>query len=221
MRTWLEVHVFCGVIGPVFITFHTSFKFGGIVSVAYWSMIAVVSSGFMGRYLYNHIPHTLRGLEVGRADLERRAADAEALSAMGELALNLAHEVRNPLGAISHAGQLLAESTQLPDDDRRLVQIIAEHSARMNDIIRNVLQIGRRDSAVMERVALVPWLQAFADELAALAEPAREELVDAILAALSLDAWTVLRRRDKLSLDRAIAAWKLTLSALLTQARTR
>ena len=61
----------------------------------------------------------------------------------------------------------------------------------------------------------------FGPELAALAEPAREELVDAILAALSLDAWTVLRRRDKLSLDRAVAAWKLTLTALLAQARPR
>ncbi len=63
--------------------------------------------------------------------------------------------------------------------------------------------------------------ETFGPELAALAEPTREELVDAILAALSLDAWTVLRRRDKLSLDRAIAAWKLTLSALLAQSRTR
>ena len=47
---------------------------------------------------------------------------------------------------------------------------------------------------------------------------AREHLVEALLAALSLDAWTVLRRRDKLSLDRAVAVWNLTLTALLTQA---
>ncbi len=58
----------------------------------------------------------------------------------------------------------------------------------------------------------------FAPEFAKLSEPAREELADAIGAALSLDAWTVLRRRDKLSLDRAIAVWKLTLTALLSQA---
>lgn len=75
MKTWLEVHVFCGVIGPVFVTFHTSFKFGGIVSVAYWSMIAVVLSGFVGRYLYMRIPRSLRGLELGQADLDRRAGE--------------------------------------------------------------------------------------------------------------------------------------------------
>ena len=61
MKTWLEVHVFCGIVGPVLVTFHTSFKFNGIVSVAYWSMVAVVLSGFVGRYLYVRIPRSIRG----------------------------------------------------------------------------------------------------------------------------------------------------------------
>ncbi|MEQ1907982.1 MAG: hypothetical protein ABMA15_04120 [Vicinamibacterales bacterium] len=78
MKTWLDVHVFCGVIGPVFVTFHTSFKFGGLISVAYWSMVAVVLSGFIGRYLFNRIPRSLRGLELGKADLDRRTAELGA-----------------------------------------------------------------------------------------------------------------------------------------------
>ena len=57
----------------------------------------------------------------------------------------------------------------------------------------------------------------FAPEFAALGEPAREELADAIGAALSLDAWIVLRRRDGLSFERATAVWRLTLTALLAQ----
>jgi AcrR family transcriptional regulator len=61
----------------------------------------------------------------------------------------------------------------------------------------------------------------FAPEFATLAEPARDELADAIGAALSLDAWTVLRRRDGLSLERAVAVWRLTLRALLSQALVR
>ncbi len=60
--------------------------------------------------------------------------------------------------------------------------------------------------------------EAFAPEFAALGDAARDELADAIGAALSLDAWTVLRRRDGLSLERAIAVWRLTLTALLSQA---
>ena len=60
-------------------------------------------------------------------------------------------------------------------------------------------------------------LETFRPELSALGEAAREDLIDAILAALSIDAWTVLRRRDRLSFDRAVAVWKLTLTALMAQ----
>ena len=75
MKTWLEVHIFCGIVGPVLVTFHTSFRFNGIVSVAYWSMVAVVLSGFAGRYLYVRIPRSLRGIEVSRAELDARAEE--------------------------------------------------------------------------------------------------------------------------------------------------
>lgn len=78
MKTWLDIHVFSGIVGPVLVTFHTSFKFNGVVSVAYWSMVAVVMSGFVGRYLYARIPRSLRGIELSHAELDTRA---ETLSA--------------------------------------------------------------------------------------------------------------------------------------------
>lgn len=73
LRGWLEVHLFCGVVGPVLVTFHTSFKFNGIVSAAYWSMVVVVLSGFIGRYLFVRIPRSIRGNELARGDLDARA----------------------------------------------------------------------------------------------------------------------------------------------------
>jgi hypothetical protein len=73
MKTWLEVHLFCGIVGPVLVTFHTAFRFNGIISAAYWAMVAVVLSGFIGRYLFVRIPRTLRGSEMSRADLEAQA----------------------------------------------------------------------------------------------------------------------------------------------------
>jgi hypothetical protein len=72
---WLEFHIFCGIVGPVFITFHTSFKFNGIVSVAYWSMLLVVASGFVGRYLFVRIPKSIRGQELSFAEVEQAAVD--------------------------------------------------------------------------------------------------------------------------------------------------
>jgi len=85
LKTWLEVHLFCGIVGPVLVTFHTSFKFNGIVSAAYWSMVLVTLSGFVGRYLYVRIPKTLRGTELTRAELDERADAllADVKSAVG------------------------------------------------------------------------------------------------------------------------------------------
>ncbi len=74
---WLEVHIFFGIVGPVLITFHTAFKFSGIISVAYWLMVAVWSSGFVGRYLYVRIPRSIRGVELTRRDLEGEIAEAQ------------------------------------------------------------------------------------------------------------------------------------------------
>ena len=48
IRYWLNIHIFFGIMGPVFVTLHTSFKFGGIVSISYFSMLAVMFSGFIG-----------------------------------------------------------------------------------------------------------------------------------------------------------------------------
>lgn len=73
LRVWLEVHLFCGIVGPVLVTFHTSFRFNGIVSAAYWAMVTVMLSGFIGRYLYVRIPRTIRGTELSRADLDAQA----------------------------------------------------------------------------------------------------------------------------------------------------
>lgn len=78
VTTWLEFHIFCGFFGPVLITLHTSFKFNGLVSVAYWSMVIVVASGFVGRYLYVMIPRSIRGRELSDNELAERAVDLKS-----------------------------------------------------------------------------------------------------------------------------------------------
>ncbi|MEW5981935.1 MAG: hypothetical protein AB1806_06145 [Acidobacteriota bacterium] len=78
LSAWLEVHVFCGIVGPLLVTFHSSFRFNGIISVAYWSMVAVVLSGFVGRYLYVRIPKSIRGTELTRDEIGARATELTA-----------------------------------------------------------------------------------------------------------------------------------------------
>ena len=67
---WLEVHIFFGIVGPVLVTLHTSFKFNGVISVGYWLMMTVWASGFIGRYLYVRIPKTIRGVELSFTQVE-------------------------------------------------------------------------------------------------------------------------------------------------------
>jgi two-component system sensor histidine kinase PilS (NtrC family) len=86
------------------------------------------------------------------------------LASLGRLSASIAHEIRNPVGAMSHAAQLLAESQGLSDDDLRLTEIIQTHSSRVSHIIDNVLQLSRRDSSRPERLELKSWLEEFVDE---------------------------------------------------------
>jgi len=128
---WLEVHIFCGVFGPILITFHTSFKFNGLVSVAFWSMVLVVASGFMGRYLYVRIPKTIRGDEMTRAELEERAAELKARLAETTLPSRLA--------------------TRIEEEERVLLATAATHRNLLTRL-RDVLAARRRSSLLRREI---------------------------------------------------------------------
>jgi len=86
------------------------------------------------------------------------------LAALGRLSASIAHEIRNPVGAMSHAGQLLGESSHLTGDDRRLTEIIRGNAGRVSAIIDNVQRLARREAARFERLPLAPWTQEFHQE---------------------------------------------------------
>jgi two-component system, NtrC family, sensor histidine kinase PilS len=86
------------------------------------------------------------------------------LAALGRLSASIAHEIRNPVGAMSHAGQLLAESTNIGPEERRLTDIISNNSERVSTIINNVLQLSRREATNRTRITLGDWLENFLDE---------------------------------------------------------
>jgi two-component system sensor histidine kinase PilS (NtrC family) len=89
------------------------------------------------------------------------------LAALGRLSASIAHEIRNPVGAMSHAGQLLAESPHIGPDERRLTDIIQSNSERVSTIINNILQLSRREATKKTRLLLGDWLEDFLDEFCA------------------------------------------------------
>lgn len=72
LKYWLEFHIFLCTVGPILILFHTAFKFGGIVSISFWSMVAVFVSGILGRFIYLQIPRSIQGNELTFDELQNR-----------------------------------------------------------------------------------------------------------------------------------------------------
>ncbi|MCK5829432.1 MAG: two-component sensor histidine kinase [Methylococcales bacterium] len=83
------------------------------------------------------------------------------LASLGCLTASIAHEIRNPLGAISHAGQLLSEAPNLTSQDQRLTEIIQEHCQRVNKIIEDILQLSRREPSKRTKINLNKWIRTY------------------------------------------------------------
>ena len=73
-RHWLDFHIVLGTTAPIVIAFHSSFKFGNIAGMAFWSMLMVTLSGFVGRYLYSQIPRNLNAAELSIREMRDREA---------------------------------------------------------------------------------------------------------------------------------------------------
>lgn len=105
---------------------------------------------------------TILYLEDYRAIIQQ--AQQLKLASLGRLTASIAHEIRNPLGAISHAAQLLRESDDLKDFDLRFADIILQHTSRVNHIIENILTLSRRKEPNSELIELDEWIPEFIEE---------------------------------------------------------
>lgn len=114
-----------------------------------------LSSGFAGAVL----------IYLEDMDRLRRESQQVKLAALGRLTANLAHEIRNPLSAISHAAQILGEESRDPLVDK-LTRIIGDNTLRLERMVKEVLELNRRDRVYMTEIELHEWLQRFLDEFA-------------------------------------------------------
>jgi len=164
MRRWLDFHIWCGVFGPLWIVLHTSFKVGGLVAVAFWSMVAVALSGVLGRYLYVQFPRRRSGDALSLAEIE---AEAEAvggeLRALGadEALLARVDELAAAPGAAG--GSLGGLLLRLPWTGlvlrRRLARLLAGRRDLPRRARRRLARLARRRAFLARRVALWERLQ--------------------------------------------------------------
>jgi two-component system sensor histidine kinase PilS (NtrC family) len=106
------------------------------------------------------------GAVIFLEDLTRIQAEARQmkLAALGRLTANIAHEIRNPLSAISHAAELLQEEPAVSDTMKRLSTIIQDNSQRLDRMVNDVLKVRRSDNALSERFNLVEYLKTFVEQ---------------------------------------------------------
>ncbi len=105
-------------------------------------------------------------LFIDDASLAAAQAQQLKLASLGRLVASIAHEIRNPLGAIGHANQLLRESPDLKGTDRRMTEIIDRNTARLNEVIENILSLSRQREPEPRQVPVESWLQQLALEMA-------------------------------------------------------
>lgn len=112
MSSWLQMHIFMGLVGPFMVLLHTSWKFNGLAGVTTLLTVIIVISGFIGRYIFTRIPRTLDGLEIEGTLSQEALKQARRLMALW-------HTIHIPIGmalfisAFVHAGAALYYATFL------------------------------------------------------------------------------------------------------------
>jgi len=146
LKYLLEFHIFLCVLGPILILFHTAFKFGGIVSVAFWSMVLVVLSGVVGRYIYIQIPRTIEGRELSLNEVKDMKTDlAYVLNDKFKLdkilidmiiSLTTNQEDNNKNVSVWHLRKALREYKVPKSERRTIIKMVKKEKALSGKIAR-------------------------------------------------------------------------------------
>lgn len=155
LKYWLEFHIFLCSVGPVLVLYHTAFKFGGIVSVSFWSMVLVVLSGVVGRFIYLQIPRSIQGQEL-------------SINELNSMKERLAIRIRSVL---SEDSSTLAEFERVASADRYKSFKL---SLAVGFLIRDYLNIKRVLSLLKKRIKLLGLGK---DERIELVKAAKSEIV--------------------------------------------
>lgn len=141
LKYLLEFHIFLCTLGPILILFHTAFKFGGIVSIAFWSMVAVVLSGVIGRFIYIQIPRTIEGRALTLSEVKNMKTDlAGLLNEKYNLESNTIQIVSNLISqektsnnkkTLSHLRKVLNRK-DLPKTDRKMILKMVKHEISLS-----------------------------------------------------------------------------------------
>ncbi|MFZ4740493.1 MAG: hypothetical protein ACOYLE_04965 [Bacteroidales bacterium] len=165
LKHWLEFHIFLCTLGPILVLYHTSFKFGGIVAISFWSMVAVFASGIIGRYIYIQIPRTIEGRELSLSEVNNLKTDIETTLKDN---INLDNESYNEIikltkkkVGIYHDNFLINYFKTYIDDRKTLkhVKSIIKHSNLSKNEYSNIINLLKNEISLNRKIERLTTMQ--------------------------------------------------------------
>lgn len=164
LKYWLEFHIFLCSLGPVLILFHTAFKFGGLVSVSFWSMVAVVASGVIGRFIYIQIPRTIEGRELSLNEVKEMKGNLEDILKYNYQldAINYLPQLTAAITLQKQEGSFFSNLVNQYFEEKKAIQRV-KYLLRENRVpnsgIRNVVKLVKNEIALNHRIERLQTMQ--------------------------------------------------------------
>jgi hypothetical protein len=157
LKHWLEFHIFMCTLGPILILFHTAFKFGGLVSVSFWSMVAVFLSGIAGRFIYLQIPRSIEGRELSLGEIKDMKSNVgEILSqnySFDQESYNLIIDSTKKKVEIHHSNFFYRAISNFHEDRKTIFEVKSvlkknqlshHHKHQILKLVKNEISLNRR-----------------------------------------------------------------------------
>lgn len=154
---WLEFHIFLCLLGPILIVYHTTFKAGGIASISLWTMLSVVSSGVIGRYLYNQIPRNMKGANL---TYEEVAQEIEQLGArlrkhpLGDQLVAVIDDAFAPVAkphAFTETVAALVQVQRIKSQTKKSIHSIIEHSHSSAALAKQLFEAASERASLFQK----------------------------------------------------------------------
>jgi hypothetical protein len=165
LKHFLEFHIFLCSLGPILILFHTSFKFGGLVAISFWSMVAVFVSGVIGRFIYIQIPRTIEGRELSLNEVREMKSNIgdtiHKLVSLDEESYNVIVDSTKKKVELYHPNFFVRYIRKYSDDMKRLRNVKAV--LRRNNITKSqkkqILDLVKSDISLNRRIERLVTMQ--------------------------------------------------------------
>jgi hypothetical protein len=165
LKHWLEFHIFLCTLGPILVLFHTAFKFGGLVAISFWSMVAVFISGIVGRFIYLQIPHTIEGQELNLSDIRAMKSDIAGILKssynLDEESLNIITDSIKKKVEFYHSNAILRFFRKYIDDRRtiKIIKIVLRRNKLPKTEMRQIVALVKDDIKLNHKIERLATMQ--------------------------------------------------------------